>query len=268
MTSRTGYGDRMRTALVTGASSGIGAAFARRFAADGYALVIVARRTERLVALADELRAAGAPEVEILPADLATAPGREMVTTRLRSAPRPVDLLVNNAGIGLGKGLLAATAAEVRGQLELNTAAVLELTHAALPGMIGRGRGGVVNIASIAGLLPGRGSTYSASKAWVISFSEGMSMALAGTGVRMTVVCPGFVRTEFHSRAAIDMSGKPGWMYVPMATVVDSAMAALRANRPIVIPGALYRAIAIGAQLLPRSVVRALAYRIDRDRRD
>lgn len=258
----------MKTALVTGASSGIGAAFAHRLAADGYALVVAARRAERLVALADEWRAAGAPEVEILPADLANPAGREMVATRLRSAEKPVSMLVNNAGIGLGKGLLAASSAEVRGQLGLNAGAVLELTHAALPGMIARGHGGVINIASIAGLLPGRGSTYSASKAWVISFSEGMSMALAGTGVRMTVICPGFVRTEFHTRAAIDMSDKPDWMYVPMDRVVGDALAALRANRPIIIPGLLYKTIGLGAKLLPRAAVRALAYRIDRDRRD
>ncbi len=257
----------MRTALVTGASSGIGAAFARRLAMQEHRLVLVARDGSRLETARHMLRAAGAPEVETIAADLTDPDQRAAVIGRLQDADRPIDLLVNNAGTGLGKGFAAATDTELLDQLELNVTAVMLLTHAALPGMLERRHGGIINIASVAGMLPGRGSTYSASKAWVISFTEGIAMSLRGTGVRMVAVCPGFVRTEFHARAGIDMSGTPDALYVEMDTVVSESLDALRTGRPIVIPGRLYRAIAAAARLAPRTLVRQVAYRVDRDTR-
>lgn len=258
----------MRTALVTGASSGIGAAFARQLAIDGYDLVLVARDKRRLDEATPMLKSAGAERVEVLPADLTAPDEREQVCARLRDERRPVDLLVNNAGMSIGKDFLTASADELRAQLELNVTALMLLTHAVLPGMRERRHGGVINIASIAGMLPGRGSTYSASKAWVTAFTEGIGMSLRGTGVRMVAVCPGFVRTEFHDRAGIDMAGKPGFLYVDMDTVVSESLEGLQTGRSIVIPGSLYKGVAAAAKLAPRSWVRQAAYVIDKDSRD
>lgn len=253
----------MPTALVTGSSAGIGAAYCRRLAADGYALVIVARDADRLADRRAALLSLGAAAVEVLPADLTNPADLATVADRLRDPDRPIDLLVNNAGKGLGMAFHQTTEAEVRDQLDLNVTAVLMLTHATLPGMVARGHGGIVNVASIAGLLPGRGSTYSASKAWVIAFSEGLAVSCKDSGVRVQALCPGFVRTEFHRRAGIDMSTKPGWLYVDVDAVVDGSVAALRANRPVYIPGLLYRGIAGAAKLAPRAMIRAVSNKID-----
>jgi len=254
----------MPTALVTGSTSGIGHAFARHLAAAGYALVTVARDQTRLATDRDLFLAAGAPAVEVLPADLTDPAQREAVAARLRDAARPVDLLVNNAGLALNRGFLDAGDADLQYQLDINVTAVLVLTHAVVPGMVARGHGGVINLASIAGLVPGRSSTYGASKAWVLQFSEGLVVALSGTGVRVQALCPGFVRTRFHDRAGIEMSHVPNALYVDVDHLVSSSLAALRENRPVVIPGALYKAIGLAAKLFPRSVLRAAANRIDK----
>src|SRR6478609_3662863 len=204
----------MPTALVTGATSGIGYAFARHLARAGHRLVIVARDGDRLAERRTELLAMGSPHVQLITADLTVESEREAVLDRLRAADDPIGLLVNNAGSTLGVEFLQAPAADLVRQIELNSISVMLLTHAALPGMIERGHGGVINVASTAGLVPGRGSTYGASKAFVVSLSEGLAMSLRGTGVRVQALCPGFVRTEFHQRAKIDMSTTPGWAYV------------------------------------------------------
>lgn len=257
----------MPTALVTGASSGIGAAFVRHLATRRYHLVLVARNRPRLEDSRAALRAAGAPGVEIVGADLTDRQQRSGVCARLADDDIPIDLLVNNAGMSLGKSFLVATQDELVDQLELNVTAVMTLTHAVLPGMIARHRGGIINIASIAGMLPGRGSTYSASKAWVTAFTEGIAMSLHGTGVRTVAVCPGYVRTEFHERAEIDMAGTPKFLYTDVNTVVTQAMSALATGRTVVVPGGLYKTVAAAAKIAPRSLVRRVAYRFDRDRR-
>lgn len=251
----------MPTALITGATSGIGFAFARHLARAGYRLVIVARDGNRLAQRRGELLAMGSPEIESMTADLTVRADQEAVAERLRSGG-PIELLVNNAGSTLGVDFLEASAEDLARQVELNSVAVMLLTHAAVPGMIERRHGGVINVASTAGLVPGRGSTYGASKSFVVSLSEGLAASLAGTGVRVQALCPGFVRTEFHQRANIDMSTTPSWAYVDDDYLVASSMADLRANRPLSIPGTLYKGIYLITKLAPRWLVRHYASRV------
>lgn len=246
-------------ALITGPTSGLGAGYARRFARDGYDLVLVARDVDRLVDLAAELRAAHRVEVEVLPADLADVSGRDRVAARLGAG---VTVLVNNAGFGTSGEFAAAEPALLQRQLDVNVTAVMQLTRAALPPMLSAGRGSVINIASVAGLLSGRGSTYSASKAWVVSFSEGLANGLSGTGVGVHAVCPGFVRTEFHQRAGIDMASIPGPLWLRVDDVVAESLADVAEGKVLSIPGTQYKVLTTAGRVAPRRLVRALTKRI------
>src|SRR5690625_3791188 len=145
---------------------------------------------------------------------------------------------------------------------------VLMLTHAALTGMLDRGAGAIINVASIAALLPGRGTTYSASKAWVVNFTEGLATDLAGTGIRVQVLCPGFVRTSFHRTAGIDMDRTPGWMYVDVDHLVATSLRDLARGKVLSVPGVLYSAIAVVTRLLPRPLLRRLAAGVKSKGRD
>lgn len=258
----------MPTALITGATAGIGAAFSRHLAAAGYGLVLVARDAERLNQSRATLLSFGAPTVETIVADLTVADQRAEVADRLNGqSGESVDLLINNAGIGLGKEFPEATDSEILGQLEINVTAPVLLAHAVLPGMLERGHGAIINVASIAGLVPGRGTTYAGSKAFVVSFSEGLAMSLRGTGVRVQALCPGFVRTEFHERAAIDMSGMPAALYVDIDVLVETSMRDLRRNKILSVPGQLYSSLAVAVRLLPRGLVRNAAARVNNGKR-
>jgi hypothetical protein len=251
--------------LITGATSGIGAAFASRLARDGRDLVLVARNRERLEAAAVEHRAAGVA-VEVLPADLSVAEERDRVAARLSGADAaPVDLLINNAGYSTG-GLLDVDRAALRRQLEVNVGSVLELTVAALPGMIDRGRGAVVNVSSISGFLPGN-SQYGADKAWVTSFTEAVAARLDGTGVRALALCPGYVRTEFHERAGLDVGGRKGPFWLDADRVVEECLADLATGKVVSVPSPQYKVIAALLDLLPRRLVRQLIIRAERDRK-
>lgn len=258
----------MPTALITGATAGIGAAFSRHLAAAGYGLVLVARDAERLNQSRATLLSFGAPTVETIVADLTVADQRAEVADRLNGqSGESVDLLINNAGIGLGKEFPEATDSEILGQLEINVTAPVLLAHAVLPGMLERGHGAIINVASIAGLVPGRGTTYAGSKAFVVSFSEGLAMSLRGTGVRVQALCPGFVRTEFHERAAIDMSGMPAALYVDIDVLVETSMRDLRRNKILSVPGRLYSSLAVAVRLLPRGLVRNAAAKVNNGKR-
>jgi len=244
-------------ALVTGATAGLGAEFARQLADRAYDLVLVARDAARLRGMAAALPGA---RVEVLPADLSTDIGCTKVAERLE---RPdVDLLVNNAGLGLYAPFGAADLAAEEYQLDVNVRAVLRLTHAAVRSMTGRGSGLIVNVSSMAGFVPRAGNaTYAASKAWVTSFSEGLGLQLAGSGVSVTAVCPGFVRTEFHQRAHADMSHVPSRMWLSADQVVGEALDAAFAGRPLSVPSRRYQAMYVASRALPRPVVRAVMKR-------
>lgn len=242
-------------ALITGPTSGIGSGFARRYARDGYDLVLVARDTARLEQLAAELHDEAGAEVEVLPADLAVVADRAKVADRLRSG---VQVLVNNAGFATSGEFWSTEFARLQAQLDVNVTAVMELTHAALPAMIEAGSGTVINVASVVGLVPGRGSTYSASKAWVVSFSEGLANGLAGTGVGVHALCPGFVHTEFHARAGIDMADTPSFMWLKVEDVVRECLADVAKGKVVIVPGLQYKALITGSRMIPRNVVRLM----------
>ncbi|MFD6321409.1 SDR family NAD(P)-dependent oxidoreductase [Streptomyces sp. NPDC058442] len=252
----------MTTALITGSTAGIGAAFARKLAADGHDLVLVARDIARLREQATELHDRHGIEAEVLRADLAEDKGIEVVAERLGDRRNPVDLLINNAGFGnKGRYLEVSMADELR-MIKVHCEAVLRLTSAAAEAMRERGRGGVVNVASTAAFVP-RG-TYGASKAWVVQFTQGAAQDLAGSGVRLMALCPGFVRTEFHKRAGMGTDSIPNWMWLDADKVAEAALADLARGKSVSIPDPRYKVLLGAAKLVPRDLLGGLSSRTGR----
>jgi uncharacterized protein len=241
-----------RTALVTGATAGIGLEFARQLAAKGFDLVIVARDEDRLDEVAAGLRSADQVDVEVLPADLADRAQLGAVESRVADPARPVHLLVNNAGFGLKRSFLDNDVDDEHGLLDVHVTAVLRLTHAALRAMVARGEGQVVNVSSVAGYLA-RG-TYGAAKAYVIRLSRWADATYRAQGVRTMVLLPGFTRTEFHQRMEVGRGSAPAWMWLDAERVVREALADLEAGRNVSVPGRRYKVLTAVARATPVSV--------------
>ncbi len=240
----------MPTALVTGASSGIGAAFARRLSADGYDVIAVARRRSRL----EELKAQGCAS-EIIVADLASAADCLRVEERL--AAGGIDLLVNNAGVGVGKGFERTTVDEEDRMLALNARALMRLTHAAVPQMLTAGSGQILNVGSVAAFTGAVGfASYSASKAYVVSLSESLAVRYASRGVTVMALCPGYVRTEMHDAAHTPNSGLAArLMWLDAEQLVDIALRDLSRGKVLSTPGVVYKAAVATTKLMPRRLL-------------
>ncbi|HUM10030.1 MAG TPA: SDR family oxidoreductase [Myxococcaceae bacterium] len=248
------------TAVVTGASSGLGEEFARLFAADGVDLVLVARRRERLEALATELRAARKGSVQVIAADLAVPDQVEQVIREVQSESLEIEFLVNNAGLGNVGPFAGSDLATQLVMVDVNVRALVRLTHAFLPGMLSRRRGRVLNIGSTAGLQPGPyGAVYYASKAFVNSFTEALSHELKGTGVTATVSLPGATATEFASVAGSGGTRLFRSGVMPSAVVAKEAYRAMLRGTPFVIHGWRNKVLGLGVRFGPRAVVRSIA---------
>jgi len=241
----------MPTALITGATAGIGAAFARRLSADGFDLILLARDAERLARAAEEYGGA-----EVVVADLNTEEG----ITLGEDAARRADLVINNAGFGQKGRFLDVPIEDELAMLRVHCEAVLRLTYAALPAMRERGRGGVINVASVAAFFS-RG-TYGASKAWVVGFSQGVAQDVPG--VHVMALCPGFVHTEFHDRARLDMSGMPEAFWLDADKVVAAALHAFRRGVGVCVPSARYKTLVGAGQLVPRNLLARISSRTGR----
>lgn len=249
-------------ALITGASSGIGEAYARRLAADGYDLTLVARREERLRALADELSTAHGIEADVLTADLA----REEDIIRVAAAIRGMSnltLLINNAGFGTRGTFTEVPMERHLDMIRVHDTASVVLSWAAVPQMVARGGGAILNVSSIASFFPSGGSvTYTASKVFLNNFSEALASELHGTGVKVQALCPGFTYSEFHETpeyAGFDRGQIPEPLWMSAGQVVEESLAALPGDRVIVVPGRQYQGIALALNSPLRGSIRGAA---------
>ena len=247
-------------ALVTGASSGIGEHLARQLAERGHDLVLVARDQGRLEALAKEVGDAFNAAAQVLPADLTSPEQLATVEGRCRDDNSPIDMLVNNAAFGsFGPFHTLDVDAETR-EIQLNVVALTRLTHAAASTMVPRGRGGILNVSSLAGFQPGPlNAVYAASKAFVTSFTEAVHEELKGTGVSVTALCPGFTRTGFQAVANVPASNVPGFMWQEADVVARCGLDALAKNRAVAIPGSMNKVLGTFANVAPDAITRRLS---------
>lgn len=245
-------------ALVTGASSGIGAALARRLAEDGRHLVLVARRADRLEALARELEAAHAIHAHAIACDLVAPGAAAALVADIERRGLHVDWLVNNAGFGTAGSFARLPVGREIDEIRLNVEVLVELTGRCLPAMVARARGVVMNVASVAAYSPGPlMATYSATKAFVLSFSEGIAAELRGSGVHVLCVCPGFTRTEFQDQARVDVTSIPGFVWMPPETVADQAVRAV-GRTTVLVNGTMNSVMATAARFLPHALTSRL----------
>ena len=244
-----------RTALITGASAGIGTAFAEAYAERGHDLILTARRADRLQALADRLSAAHGIAATVIAADLADPEAPEALWREIEARGLRADVLVNNAGYGLDAPFSEHDWAAHRDFIQVMATACVHLAYLALPGMKARGYGRIVNVASLAGFMPGsHGHTlYGAYKAFLIKMSQSLAIETEGSGIHVTALCPGFTWSEFHDAngTRARMNALPGWMWMEARPVVEAAIAAVEKGAPVVVPGRVNRLLAWLSRHLP-----------------
>lgn len=254
--------ERRQRALITGASTGIGLELARVFAREGYDLVLSARNLAALETLAGELSGAHGVAVSAIAADLAVAGAADALAAEVVSAGMEIDVLVNNAGVGLYGLFVETPLADEQRMIQLNVASLVTLTKLFLPGMVQRRRGRVLNVASVAAFLPGpHMSVYYASKAFVLSFSEAIADELRHSGVTVTALCPGPTTSAFQKTARMERSRITQRAMQDAATVAEAGFRGMLAGRPVVIPGVQNRAVPLLARLAPRRLVTMLSRR-------
>ena len=256
----------MGTALVTGATSGLGLEFAWQLAQARHDLVLVARTPKRLRQVAEEMRQFAGVQVEVLQADLSQRDELELVAERLREPSKPVGLLVNNAGFGLGQRFVGGDLTREEQALDVMVRAVMVASHAAADAMVRRGRGAILNVSSVA--AHNVVGTYAAHKVWVLRFTEGLAVELAGTGVTATALCPGLVHTGFHAAAGIDETQWKDSLWLDAERVVSDGLTAVRRGQVICTPSLRYRSANAILRLAPRWLVRRMAGDLERSDRD
>jgi short-subunit dehydrogenase len=251
------------SALITGASSGIGEVMARKLAEAGVSVVVVARRVDRLQAIADEFDG-----VEVLVADLLTAKGQKAVAKRIGSTSKQIDLVVNNAGFGNNGVFAELDADRLADEVELNVAALTRLSHAALAAMMPRGSGWLLNVSSVASFQPApRLAVYAATKAYVTSLTESLHEEARGSGVHVTALCPGLTKTEFQSVSNTEKYADefPGIAWTSPELVVNTGLSDVISNNALSVPGLQYKALTTAASMTPRWLLRRLSGLVQRD---
>ena len=247
-------------ALITGATSGIGAAFADLLASENHDLVIVARDLARLNQRAVEWRSKFGVEVEVIQADLSRDEDIRRIELRLQNISRPIEVLINNAGFGINKSFTTSDMADEIALLDVLVTAPMRLMHAVLPAMKDRNNGLIINVSSVAGWIVG--GSYSAAKSYLTVLSESLHTELKATNVRVHALCPGFTRTEFHQRGKMKMGGVPNWFWLSAERVVRDAWKSAQAGKALSIPGRQYKALSFITRFAPRSLVRKVGMNV------
>jgi uncharacterized protein len=255
----------MAIALITGATAGIGAQYARLLAREGFNLILVARDKQRLSATAKVLSKEFGVKVELLPADLTKPPQLEKVRKRLSDSKKPVDVLVNNAGFGINKSFLDSEIKAEQALLDVLVTAPMRLTHAVLPVMLERNSGVIVNVSSVASWIAG--GSYSAAKSYLTVLTESLHTELRSTKVKISALCPGFTRTEFHQRGGMKMKGLPNFMWLSAEQVVEKSWRDVNAGKVISIPGWQYLILSSISRFGPRPMVRRIGMNVRKKQR-
>ena len=250
----------MATALVTGATAGIGESFTRLLATEGYDLVLVARDKKRLQERAKSLESKFKIKVEVLQADLSVAIQLAKVEKRLANPKSPIEVLINSAGFGIKDSFLKSDIADEILLFDVLAKAPMQLAHAVLPQMLGRNSGTIINVSSVASFIAG--GTYSAAKAYLTVHTESLHTELSKTNIKISALCPGFTHTEFHQRGKMKMSGLPNFMWLEADRVVADSWKAAMAGKAICIPGWQYKILSTIARFGPRPLVRKLGIKV------
>jgi len=250
----------MSTALVTGATAGIGESFTRLLAEKGFDLVLVARDNKRLQERAKSLSKKYKVEVEILQADLSVPAQLAKVEKRLSNAKKPIEVLINNAGFGIKDSFLSSNIADEKRLIDVLAKTPMQLMHAVLPQMLDRNSGTIINVSSVASFIAG--GTYSAAKSYLTVHTESLHTELSKTNIKISALCPGFTRTEFHQRGKMKMSGLPNFMWLEADRVVSESWRAAMAGKAICIPGWQYKILSTIARFGPRPLIRKLGIKV------